>query len=1289
MPIQEIINYATQIAEGLQAAHEKGIIHRDIKSANIMVTDKGQIKITDFGLAKLSGHLSTVQDGITMGKLAYMSPEQVLAKEMDHRTDIWSFGVVLYESLSGRLPFEGKYEQEFVYIILHKEPDPLNNIRSNLPSGLCKIVHKTLQKDPEERYQSMQEILLDIKKVLPHGAGRHNHYDFENTLLESDAEIPIAHISSKGERRQLSIVVSTLNGYDSLVENLEQQEVNDVIKAIGKKAVEIANSREGFINQFSEDEIVMLFGIPFTHEDDLSRAVRSALDLHVFISQLNQELSDKISEEINIHSGIDAGRVVVQPRNGRNGRFKLTGEPKKIASRLAAEANSDEILVSSKSRRQIKSFFHTEPCGESFIIRGRAQPVKPFVIRGESRFRSRFEAVANAALTPFTGRDKELKILRRKLRNVMHGAGQFTTIIAEAGFGKSRLIYEFKNQIDDDVHILQAGCQSYARDIPYFPFAILLREFLKIGYNDSDQNLEEFIVSRIMVLDPRLEVYLPMFLQLLSIDSAKYPLPEHLESGHIQQIMVEAISAILTVAANKKPLVILLEDWHWVDDASQYVLKHLVEKISDFRLHLVVTYRPDVSFEWDGAADRTQMQLTPLDESCSGRVVKSMLGANSLAEDLAALIHQRSAGNPFFLEELTHSLLEGGIIKVVKQTVHLTDSKNKIDLPDTIQAVIRSRLDRLDPDTLEVLRVAAVIGLEFTQDILERALTDEIELSESLNKLNDLSLIRQIPASQEVAYRFQHILTQEVVYDSLLKRERKILHGVIGAVLEKVYDTRSGEQVTLLMNHFSKAENWQKAIHYGRIGSDPFMVNSFPSVLNILERVETWTAKLPEDQERKAILIEILLKMERTCESLGLINRQEKIIERLLALIRHDDINRAEVFVRLGDLFILTNRLQEAESALKKAHSLSKNLHNKDTMLRALRSMGYLKVHSGLDDEAAAIIRRVIEFGSDNGKASVLVPDLNSLFTILMRLGDFDGAKKCLDDALKLLDRVPVHMQTYINFMGGSYYRHAGDFDKAISCFKTLVRLWEELGIYGKPTVGMVPLAHIYLMKGKEEEALQWLNKAVETSRKAKIVSELAIALFEKGKVLTSLGRIHEAVPHLEEASLLFDKLKNLENKTQVLCEIAKSLEKDDKKHAGFILNSMAATLIKLKQGKQALIRLEEAMQYHKQANQPLLEGHALAMLGDIYFDLKEINRAKRSYEKSSVLRRKIGDRKGEGWMSLRLAKVFKVQGLATKSQSYAQKALKIAKECDDRDFLEEVQAYIRKDRTMNVISPN
>jgi len=165
LELDEALRIAAQVAEGLQTAHKKGVVHRDIKSANIMVTEDNQAKIMDFGLARMTGQTLLTQEGIAMGTIAYMSPEQARGEEVDQRTDIWSFGVVLYEMLTGQLPFRGEHEQAIVYSIRKDKPRPITEVNAEIPLSIEQVVDKALEKDVDKRYQQVDELLDDLKSI--------------------------------------------------------------------------------------------------------------------------------------------------------------------------------------------------------------------------------------------------------------------------------------------------------------------------------------------------------------------------------------------------------------------------------------------------------------------------------------------------------------------------------------------------------------------------------------------------------------------------------------------------------------------------------------------------------------------------------------------------------------------------------------------------------------------------------------------------------------------------------------------------------------------------------------------------------------------------------------------------------------------------------------------------------------------------------------------------------------------------------------------------------------------
>ncbi len=1127
LSIDNCLNYATQIAEGLKAAHAKGITHRDIKSSNIMVTKSGQIKIMDFGVAKIGDGIHLTKTGTTLGTVAYMSPEQMQGGEVDHRTDIWSFGVVLYEMLTGQLPFRGEYEAAMMYLILNVEPQPISDLRTEVPLALEKFVEKALAKEPQKRFDSAQSMIQDLQKARA-STSSPPMISSRPTLAPRKQETPSDQLR-KAERRQATILISHLAGYTELVEQLAPEEVEAAMNQIRDSAAAIVQTHGGVINRFTGDEIVALFGIPTLHEDDFVRAVRAALALHAQVRELSPDIESRTGQAISMQSGINTGVIVAQWRGDGERKYEITGSAFQIAALLAAQAEAGEILVGPEHQRLVAPFFETEACAP-VALKGKAQSITPYRVLGESGLHTRLEAAERAGLTPYTGREKELKTLQDCLDKTRRGEGQFVAVVGEAGAGKSRMLLELRRELDREaIQLVQGRCHAHGSDIPYLPFVESLRNILQLRENDSPASLLETAVAGISAIDASLKDFMPLYLHLLSLHSEAYPLPKHLQGENLRLAMLEGLCAIFTLSATRGPTVMFLEDWHWADEASLEVLKQLAEMASAYSLLVVATYRPEGALDWSNLSHHTLIHLGPLEAPPSLRIMKAVLGAESFPEELGKRIHERTGGNPFFLEEICQTLVEEGTLKVEQGQAMLAGSLEKLHLPDTVEAVIRTRLDRLDHEAKELLCLAAVVGREFNREILQRTLADDAHLLRSLETLKALGLIQQIRVRPEATYKFKHALTQEVAYESLLQHQRKALHGLVGKTIEELHPDRLEEYWEVLAHHFSQAENWQKAVHYGRASAQK--AGEFPEALNLLEKTRQWLLKLSEDPQRQEMLIDILLQQERVCETLGERERQQRIIDELLALLEatQDRAKLAMIYCRQGELYTLLNRFDAAEEMLNKSLRLSRDLADTFAERSALRSLGFLYWHQGRNEEAVATNEAALAINRQNRDIQAIAGDLTNLGNLLRHLGEYDRALKCLEEALALYDVMPgdrfFALYASTLFIVGSIHRELGDHDKALLYIQRAMNLSLRHRNVVNQSFCLITTANIYWEQGKIEDSLRVFKEAVDLNRETKYADGLALSLRMLGEALLALERHAEALPYFREGAALFAQM--------------------------------------------------------------------------------------------------------------------------------------------------------------------
>lgn len=1251
LSLEAAVDVVLKIANGLQHAHDHRVIHRDVKPSNVMLLPGGGVKVLDFGVAKMQDVTLTDVEEVP-GTIAYMSPEHAQGQMVDGRTDVWSVGVVLYELLAGTRPFRGEHRHELMVSILTQEPDPVTTWRVDLPAEVDEVLRKALAKSPEGRFESMSAMATAVAALTAR----------EGTAIRSPTFSP-ARTTSVGdtfasvERRWAAVLVSVISDHGTLVEQLAPDDFHHVISEIRARVTQIVRRHGGVVNQAVDDQIVSLFGVPITHEDDDLRAVRAAMELSRAASGSIGLAEHTLGRAVRIQSGVHVGLLVAQRAADSSRRYAISGSPVQVATRLAAIAGAETVLISPDCLQLVAPFVEAEPSLPLTIEAGAAQ-VTPFRVRGESGLETRLEASERSGLTPYTGRETELATLESQLAQAGRGQGRTVLVVGEAGVGKSRLLYEFHERVRDArVTLLQGRCRPHRRITPYAAFVDILLDALGASVPMPSELQADEIAARLRVIDPTLESFTPLYLHLLSIQSDSFQLPRHLQGEQLRVALVEALTAVVLALARRQTTLVLLEDWHWADDASRGVLRRLMELVAVYSLLMVVTSRPEPGALAECTEEATRMPLAALDRDGSTAIMRALLRVKRVSDELALGLHERTGGNPFFLEQVCHALLEEGLMATDDGEAAVTGGVEALRLPNTVQAVIRTRLDRLDRDARDVLRVASVIGREFGRAVLTEALGENADPSDALERLGVAGLIQQTRVLPEPIYRFRHVLTQEATYESLVGHQRRSLHEVIGRAIERRLSSRSDDVAYVLAHHFSQAEVWLEAIQYGMRAADrSSALSQFGDALSTLERVHSWVMRLPENEARDDRLADVLLQQERLSETLGFRARQRQIIEALVALLapKGASARLAHAYLRQGDVATLLTRFDEAERALTTARRMSRELGEISLERQTLRSIGLLRWHQGRYADGLAIAESALVIDRESKDDLAVAGDLANIGIIYRSMGEYQRALASFEEALTIpaLGQHPAKLLYALHGLANTH-RSLGDLDRALACLHRANEIADTHALPIQRSFHLMSIAHVYLQQGRVDDAVRTYEDSARLSRRAQHAEGLSQALRALGEVLVGLGKDQEALEPLEEAAQLFAQLEDQDGEADMWVQVARTHERRGSMKQAAEVWERGRSLrqgigdrpgeLKALEGKARALRasspslatsaFQDALALATTLGDRRTEAALLNTLGILAWEQARFGESLRYYERALQLMRELGDRVHEPLM--------------------------------------------------------
>ena len=622
----------------------------------------------------------------------------------------------------------------------------------------------------------------------------------------------------EGERKLVTALFVDIIDSTGLEQNLDPEEARAIIDPALGLMIDAVRRYDGHVVQSTGDGIFALFGAPVAHEDHPQRSLYAALRLQEDIRRLNDRLRSEGRPTIQIRTGVNTGEVVVRPIKTGEGQTEYTpvGHTVNLASRMQSLANAGAIVISDSTRSLVEGYFALRAMGPT-RLKGIDESVRVYEVAGLGPLRTRLERSAGRGLSKFVGRGKEREIFRLAAQLAKSGSGQLIAVVAEPGVGKSRLVFEFKAEAGRDCTVLEASAVSHGKGSSYLPVIELLQGYFGIGKGDHPPARRDRIMKRISELDTSLEAILPYIYALLEIEDGKERL-----AGMDPQLKrsrtLDAVVRVLLSEAKRHPLILVVEDLHWLDDESQALLDLLVASITDARILLLVNYRPEYELRWGVKPYCHLLRLEPLGENSADEMLSAILGKSIELLPLKQLIIETTEGTPFFMEETVQALFDEGALYRSDGTVRLVKPLASLRIPPTVQTILAARIDRLAADEKILLQTLAVLGREFDLS-LARAVAGrpEDELERLISNLQLGEFVYEQPSILDVEYIFKHALTQEVAYNSILLERRKQLHEDVGRAIESLYSTSLDEHVSDLAHHYSRSANKVKAVEYLRL----------------------------------------------------------------------------------------------------------------------------------------------------------------------------------------------------------------------------------------------------------------------------------------------------------------------------------------------------------------------------------------------------------------------------------------------------------------------------------------
>jgi class 3 adenylate cyclase len=754
-----------QIAAALDAAHRRGLVHRDVKPANVLLDEEEHAYLTDFGITKQLRAVST-DTGRVIGTLDYLAPEQIRGEKVDGRADCYALACVAYECLAGAPPFRRQSEAETLWAHIQEEPAGLAGYQTLDP-----VLRTGLAKDRDDRYASCSALIAAAQRALERPAIGPSEAREAPERAGRGPEVHVGPAPTTEERKLVTVLFAELGFKEELQRDPER--LRDLLERVRAIAGEELAVSGGTIDYALGDAVLATFGSPVAQEDHAERALHAAL-------ATRSALASRFGDALSLQIGIESGQVIAGGALG--GGPTVTGQPLVAAGRLARSAASGQILVGERTAATARGAFELRQ------VEGGHQLVRVLAVEGPETERQLGRA--------FVGREAELGLLTATYERVADQCqAHLATIVGDAGVGKTSLVHALRDRLaPGDACWYTGRCLAYGRAITYHPLAEILRARLGILPGDPPAAVRDRLGDRAILgltlgLDP----------------------PDRLHPHEARDRLHEAWIGLLGEMCSGGPVTVVVEDLHWAEPA---LLELLGKAARDVRspLLLLTTARPELidrQSDWGVArGSASRLWLEPLSEAEAEEMLAEIAG--ELPDAVRRLVLKRAEGNPFFVEEVLGSLLDHGVLRREAGRWVASGVPATLDVADSVQGVIGARIDLLPAAEKAALQLAAVMGRSFWEGAV-RALAETTE--PDLQLLEERDFVRQSPQSSlegQREYVFKHALTREVAYGSLPAGRSALAHAGFAEWLERA-GGRDDKHAPALAHHYAEAVSPQHA----------------------------------------------------------------------------------------------------------------------------------------------------------------------------------------------------------------------------------------------------------------------------------------------------------------------------------------------------------------------------------------------------------------------------------------------------------------------------------------------